>query len=58
MENHENRNSESDFINFFKGLDESYQRFVIDKMKTKPPDSTQTLIEADSAGQECDPESR
>lgn len=58
MENHENRNSESDFINFFKGLDESYQRYVIDKMQKKPPDSNQDSTKADSAGQECDPESR
>lgn len=57
MENN-NRSNESDFVNFFKGLDESYQRYVIDQMQKKPPDQNQSMTEADSAGQECDPESR
>lgn len=57
MEN-SNRSSESDFVNFFKGLSENYQRYVIENMQKKPPDQSQKLNEADSAGQECDPESR
>lgn len=40
MENHENRNNENDFINFFKGLDENYQQYLIQEMQKKPPDKT------------------
>lgn len=36
MEN-SNRSSENDFVNFFKGLDESYQQYLIQEMKREPP---------------------
>lgn len=57
MENN-NRSNESDFVNFFKGLDESYQRYVIENMQKKPPDQNRQSIEVGIAGQEGDPESR
>ncbi|WP_315307265.1 hypothetical protein [Enterococcus devriesei] len=56
MENN-NRSNESDFVNFFKGLDESYQRYVIENMQKKPPDSP-LAKQADMAESEGDPESR
>lgn len=56
MEN-SNRNSENDFVNFFKGLDESYQQYLINEMKKKPPDHLPEL-KADMAESEGGPKSR
>lgn len=56
MEN-TNRNNENDFINFFRGLDEKYQQFLINEMK-KPPDEENQSTEAASAGLVGDPKSR
>lgn len=43
MENTKNRNDvENTFRSFFIGLDEAYQREVIQKMQKKPPDSSPT----------------
>ncbi|WP_313631369.1 hypothetical protein [Enterococcus devriesei] len=53
MEN-SNRSSESDFVNFFKGLDENYQRYVIENMQKKPP-NPQSAAQADMAESEGDP---
>ncbi len=53
MENN-NRSNESDFVNFFKGLDESYQRYVIENMQKKPPDR-QTAEQSDMVESEGDP---
>lgn len=39
MEN-TNRSNENDFINFFKGLDENYQQYLIDEMKQKKADKS------------------
>lgn len=44
MENTTNRNDAEDtFRNFFIGLDEAYQREVIQKMEKKPPDHIKDL---------------
>lgn len=56
MEN-TNRSNEHDFIDFFRGLDENYQQFLIDEMK-KPPDNLKNSTKADSAGLVGDPKSR
>lgn len=56
MEN-SNRNSENDFVNFFKGLDESYQQYLINEMKKKPPDH-QPELKADMAESEGGPKYR
>lgn len=56
MEN-TNRNNENEFVNFFKGLDESYQRYLISEMQKKPPDC-QSKTKVDTAESEGDPESR
>lgn|GEM_PF-3058803 len=61
METHEQakqRNSQQDFMEFFKGLDENYQKYLINEMKKKPPDDQQKPEEADSAGTVGDPASR
>lgn len=57
MENR-NRSNETDFINFFRGLDEKYQQFLINEMKKKPPDKPKESTKADSARLVGDPESR
>ena len=44
MENHENRSNENEFVNFFKGLDESYQRYLISEMQKKPPDENPNFL--------------
>lgn len=56
MEN-TNRSNENDFINFFRGLDEKYQQFLIDEMKN-PPDKQKDSTKAASAGLVGDPKSR
>lgn len=62
MENHENRNSENEFISFFRGLDKSYQRYLIDEMQQKPPDRSPNYPaeRINGAGKELklDPESQ
>lgn len=58
MENQRKPINENTFVEFFKGLDESYQRFVIDKMQKKPPDSAGKAKKADSAGLDGGPVSR
>lgn len=49
--------NETDFIKFFRGLDEKYQQFLIDEMK-KPSDKQNDSTKADSARLAGDPESR
>lgn len=52
MENR-NRNNENAFVEFFKGLDENYQRYCIDQLQSKikkPHDSRPNTKQADSAG--------
>lgn len=56
MEN-TNRSNENDFINFFRGLDENYQQFLIDEMK-KPPVNQKNSTKAGSAGLVGAPKSR
>lgn len=53
-----NRSSESDFIRFFEGLDENYQKYLINEMKKKPPDQVKKSTKADSAGMDGGPISR
>lgn len=53
MEN-SNRSNENAFVEFFKGLDESYQQYLINEMK-KPPDKEKESTEAVSAGMVGDP---
>lgn len=58
MENHGKLISENAFVEFFKGLDENYQRYCIDEIKRKlkkPPDSRLNTKQADSAGLVGDP---
>lgn len=53
MENHGKPISENVFVEFFKGLDENYQRYCIQEIKRKikkPPKSKQDTNQADSAG--------
>ncbi|MEO1772537.1 MULTISPECIES: hypothetical protein [Enterococcus] len=41
METHKQvkqRNSQDAFMEFFKGLDENYQKYLINEMQKKPPD--------------------
>ncbi|MEO1768275.1 hypothetical protein [Candidatus Enterococcus ferrettii] len=33
-----NTNTENKFVEFFEGLDESYQRYLIEEIQKKPPD--------------------
>lgn len=33
-----NTNTENKFVEFFRGLDESYQRYLIEEIQKKPPD--------------------
>lgn len=56
MEN-TNRNNEDVFVEFFRGLDEKYQQYLIDEMK-KPPDVDRKIKKAHTAGMVGDPESR
>ena len=49
MENRDNRNNNA-LYDFFEGLSESYQRYQIEKMQKKPPDSIPNTTQADSAG--------
>lgn len=52
MENQGKPISENAFVEFFKGLDENYQRYCIEEIKRKikkPPDSSQATNQADSA---------
>lgn len=56
MEN-TNRNNEDVFAEFFRGLDEKYQQYLIDELK-KPPDTGRNTEKADSAGLAGDPKSR
>ncbi|MGM0169840.1 hypothetical protein IGI39_004001 [Enterococcus sp. AZ135] len=61
METHEQvkqGNSQNDFMEFFKGLDKNYQRYLIDQIQKKPPDNKIESTEADSARQVGDPKSR
>ena len=66
-----NKSAENTFVEFFKGLGESYQRYIIAEMEKKPPDiKADTSLQqnykndsvfatkADSAGLVGDPESR
>lgn len=49
MENTTNRNDAEDtFRSFFIGLDEAYQREVIQKMQKKPPDPIKYLHDSQS----------
>ncbi|MGX7126565.1 hypothetical protein [Enterococcus viikkiensis] len=57
MENR-NRNNENDFVEFFKGLDVNYQKYLINEMQKKPPDEKAQPQQAVSAGQVGDPKSR
>ena len=50
MENQRKPINESAFESFFRGLDESYQRYLIEKLEKKPPDSRSNNNQADSAG--------
>lgn len=52
------RNSQDAFMEFFKGLDENYQKYLINEMKKKPPDKQQAAAQADSAGLVSGPKSR
>ncbi|MDT2478695.1 hypothetical protein P7D59_07140 [Enterococcus avium] len=56
MEN-SNRSNENTFVEFFKGLDENYQFYLINEMK-KPPDRKEDSTKAVSAGVVGDPKSR
>ena len=55
MENQRKPSNESIFEAFFRGLDGSYQRYLIEKMEKKPPDNRPNTNEADSAGLVGDP---
>lgn len=44
------RNSQDAFMEFFKGLDENYQKYLINEMHKKPPDGQREPAQADSAG--------
>ena len=57
MEN-SNSSNENDFVDFFKGLDESYQRYLISEIQKKPPDIKLESAQADIARLAGDPESR
>lgn len=57
MENR-NRSNENDFVEFFKGLDANYQKYLINEMQKKPPDEKSQSKQAVSAGQVGDPKSR
>lgn len=57
MENR-NRSNENDFVEFFKGLDANYQKYLINEMQKKPPDGKVQPQQAVSAGQVGDPKSR
>lgn len=58
MENvHRSNEGENKFVEFFRGLDESYQRYLIEEMKKKPPDK-KNVTAADTAESEGDPKSR
>lgn len=57
MENR-NRNNENDFVEFFKGLDVNYQKYLINEMQKKPPDEKAQSKQAVSAGRVGDPKSR
>lgn len=53
MENQRQPINENAFVEFFKGLDENYQRYCIEEIKRKikkPPDSRPAIKQADSAG--------
>lgn len=53
MDNQRKPSNENAFVEFFKGLDESYQRYCIEEIKQKikkPPDSNLNDNQADSAG--------
>ncbi len=52
------RNSPDAFVEFFKGLDENYQKYLINEMKKKPPDRYRESVQADSAGLAGGPKSR
>lgn len=58
MENQRQPSNENDFVEFFKGLDENYQRFCIAELQRKikkPPDRERVPKQADSAGLVGDP---
>lgn len=53
MENRRQPSDEHAFVEFFKGLDENYQRFCIAELQKKikkPPNSRPATKQADSAG--------
>lgn len=52
------RNSQDTFMEFFKGLDKNYQKYLINEMQKKPPDKQQEAAQADSAGLVGGPKSR
>lgn len=61
MENQGQPSNENAFVEFFKGLDENYQRFCIAELQKKikkPPDRELAPKQADSAGMAGGPVSR
>lgn len=52
------RNSQDAFMEFFKGLNENYQKYLINEMKKKPPDHQLKSVQADSARLDGGPVSR
>lgn len=58
MENHGKPINENAFVEFFKGLDENYQRFCIAELQKKikkPPGRERVPKQAGSAGMVGDP---